>query len=956
MIKTNSTHRLIPYLLMFLSFLGFGQSSLDNNLISDKNFRQGKLKNGLTYYIKSLPNSQPKVDLRLLVKAGIFNQDSSQVDIAHFVEHMAFKTTRNFPKGIRNHIELWNKYNMSRFDFNGHSGLRFTQYKYRTPANNTKALKTGLLWFKDIADGLKMTVEDIDKDRGVMLQEFIERSRDNLEEILIENKLERQLFPGRQNLSNISDHLRNFNPQVLRSFYKEWYRPNLMGISIVGPIKNLDQIEKEIIKRFSNIEVNQNPKKLINYDSIFINRPTRFVVVNGKAANNSSIERNTIFKLHFRDKSMLNLSNNIEVIQRKYKWNIFQHILNKRFREASDVYNSSFSAHAFQRGILPLTLRIKVTIREDKEDEALKKTFRILKQIQKKGISDAEFKEAMEKQFNSIVNNVDHQDYWIETIKNYFFWKDPVEFDNIKIISDWLSNFTLGDFNQFIREENFSMPEDIGIIASSNHQALYYKENKIRNWIKEIGEEKVTAYSSPTIPKYLMSPAKLNQLKGGKIKDKEIGASGALELKLNNGIKLILKSYKPSSGVDQDKILIHGFTSHGALDFSQIDYFSAINSPRFIKNSGAGGLDKFQMQRYLSSTSLWWGGIHFYMDNLESGIKIGASPEDLEKMLQLIYLYFTHPNKNEEAFKDWKNDRRRFYANPSSDLKDIDLRVLIRKFIGDSSGTVLGTDHFNGLKKTNMEWGHKIFCKIFQASNEFTFLISGDFKTESVLPILNKYLGNLPNHPSKSLSETSKVIYNSLPKGPLYKKYSLPENYKKSNMLYKPVYIKETDAKPDWKERLKIKALGAVVDKLVWDLRFEKGYSLYAVGAAGRLNEETNQYTIGASFNCLPEEYPSLREEFLLITNDLKSTFITEELLEQSLKRMIFLAIPDGRINSNREMQNRLYSYYRYNTVWVDPQKKLNFIKTLTPVDIKESANELFKDEHLYEFAMGGNL
>ncbi|MBZ9629795.1 insulinase family protein [Salegentibacter sp. LM13S] len=955
MVLFKNIYKLIPHSFMILSFLGFGQTSLDTSLTTERNFREGKLKNGMKYYIKSVPNSQPTIHLKLLVRVGVHNQDSSQADIAHFVEHMAFKTTENFPKGIQNHTELLNRNNMSRFDLKAHYGQRFTEYIYLSPDENIEALKTGLLWFEDIAVRLKMTPQDIDSEREVMIQEFIERSGDNLDKSIVRNKLKRQLLPGHQNLTDISMHLRNFEPEKLKNFYKDWYRPDLMGVIVVGSLDNIDKIEQEIIKRLSDIPVKQNPKQPVNYDSIFLNQPPRFVVVNGNTKHKNSEASTTLFNLHFRDKSMLNLSSNFEVLKRKYKWSIFQDILNKRFREASNVYNSPFSANMFQRGILPLSLRLKLSIKNGKEEEALKKTFQILKQLQKYGVSGSEFKEAMERQLHAISNN-NEQEYWIEAIKTHFLNEETIQIDSLENFSNWASNFKLDDFNQFIRQENFSMPEDIGIIASSDHQKLLYKENEIRNWIKEIDKESIHVYSPPPVPKYLLSPNKINEFKEGKIEDMGVGASGAMKFKLKNGVNLILKPFKPSPGVEQDNILIHGIAPIGALDFPHEDYFSAVNAPGFIKNSGAGGFDKFQIQRYLANSSLWWGGIHLYLDNLESGIKIGASPTDLEKMLQVIYLYFTQPNKSKDAFQDWKKDQKRFYKNPSSDLKDTDLRVLIRKVLGDSSEVLTGTERFKGLEKTNMNRGHEIYRNIFQASNEFTFIVSGEFKKDSVLPIFNKYLGNLPNDHTESSPESKQLTKNSLPKGPFYKEFVFPGNYNKSNVLYKPKYIKATNIKPDWKEKLRIQALGAVVNKLVWDLRFEKGYALYVTGAVGEFNEKINQYSIGASFNCLPEEYPLLRKEFSQIINNLKSDLITEELLEQSLKRLRFLSVPDGRIKSNREMQNRLYSHYRYDTEWIDPKKKFDFIKTLSPEDIKESANVLFKDEYLYEFVIGKNL
>ena len=144
-------------------------------------------------------------------------------------------------------------------------------------------MKTGLRWFGDIAGRLHLKDNEIDEERGVMIQEVISRSGDNIEEALTQSKLQAQLVPCKTDESNFIAHQENFNPGRLRQFYNDWYRPDLMAILIAGKIDNPNRLIEQIERNFSHISPKPNPKKAINCDSLFFNQPPRFAVVANKA-------------------------------------------------------------------------------------------------------------------------------------------------------------------------------------------------------------------------------------------------------------------------------------------------------------------------------------------------------------------------------------------------------------------------------------------------------------------------------------------------------------------------------------------------------------------------------------------------------------------------------------------------------------------------------------------------
>src|SRR5690606_16178309 len=237
------------------------------------------------------------------------------------------------------------------------------------------------------------------------------------------------------------------------------------------------------------------------------------------------------------------------------------------------------------------------------------------------------------------------------------------------------------------------------------------------------------------------------------------GVMGANEILLKNGVKVILKSYKPSSGRKKERIMLHGYRTEGASNFPNEDYFNAINAPSIIKNTGVGNKNKFEINRLLAGTS-FQQGIQPYVDYYESGIRGDALSKDFEKMLQLVYLYFSNPRKDSIAFHDWKKNELTSYLQPRYGLIREDFNVKIREMLGDSTRIPRGTVRMEGISETEMHRAYEIYNILFGNAKGFTFIISGNFSLDKVIPLAQKYLGNLPNTKSNSI-RASKVIEGS---------------------------------------------------------------------------------------------------------------------------------------------------------------------------------------------------
>ena len=927
----------------------------------DTSIRHGVLPNGFTYFIRSLPEPQPKLYMRLYNKAGSSEEDADQFDVAHGVEHLANKATKNFPEGIDN-SEVIKELEISKYDMLAYSG-RFTEYYFDAPPGNPLAVKTAFLFFKDIAQGLSLTDRDIYSVKGELRQEFLSNGADRIDERAAERKLEAGLFPCRPPEPDFLDNLRGQKNEVFRRFYRDWYRPDLLALSIVGNIENVDQLEKEIKETFSVLKPPMNPRQKMDCDSLFLSRDPQFVVVERTPEHFNFIPDTKVdLQILYRDPITMENLDNLRGIKRLFLLRLLITIANERLKESIKGYNSFTVGirDAYKQDSEPTMLRIQAELENPTvEKNALQQILYVLRQIQEYGISGVEWNDLKQEQMKNL-ENVDEEnpEYWIDEVKNYYTRGEALPANKSTLIKDWFSSLSLSDFNSFVHNFLSKEPEDIGIVASTGHAALALTENEVRSWIKDAYQEDVKPYEQPTVPMNLMDSKHIEQLKRAKVKSSRTAESGAQEYLLSNGVKLILKQVNPSPGLYQDKILIHGFTLKGANCFPKQDFYSAVNAPDIVENSGVSGLNKFELDMFLSKRGMSRGVISSYIGSEESGIQGSSIISNFETILQLIYLHHSSPQKNKKAFEDWRLNEYKSYRENSG--KNWIFLPALREGLGNSAvlGTVLGRrllesnpEMLEGIEKVDFEDSYEIFRELFGNAKDFTFIISGDFQVESILPLAQKYLGNLPNSASsKFCPSIEKEVFS--PATPVSRTLEAPKNYRMETAEYNISFVKPSLSSLDWKEQIKVEALGWVTTQKAWRIRFEMGLAVYDVRINGNFNHDLNRYEISGTFTCTPTEYPIVRKEVHKVISEMKSGNISTDVLEGGIDIMHLFYDLDKRGGKHMDIHQNLYERYRYGQPFVEPGKIEDYIHSLTRKDIIEAANEYYQDEYLYEFVM----
>ena len=850
---------------------------------------------------------------------------------------------------------------MTKYDMVAFSG-ETTRFYFDAPADKPKAVETGLLFFKDIANGLSLTDADINNVKGELQQEFLMKMADRLNEAAADKKLRAGFFPCIQDEPDFLENLGKQENEVFRRFYRDWYRPDLLTLSIVGNIKDIDALEQQLTSTFSDLVSPENPRKKLNCDSLFYEREPQFITVE-RVPKPSAIIPDTEVELQiiFRDITTFKNISNKQGLKRLFLARWLGEILNKRFKDNISDYDSFpvFVEDGFKHGRLP-SLQLEANFDDAiTAKEAIQNISEVIKQVQKFGVSDSEWRELKLEQLNNFEQQADNtNDYWSRGIQKYILKGEALPENKKGFLQDLLLSIPLDDFNAFVTDFLDKQPEDIGIIAPTGHQSLALTEEQVRSWIKEVYKKATTPYQPLSVPQELMDSEEISKLRTAEIHEDKFSKSGAHHYLLNNGIKLILKPLESTLSSEKNKVIIHGFALKGASCFPSEQFFSAVYSPQIIRNAGVNGLNKFELERYLSKRDLLPGLVTSYIGREESGIQGSSSKKDLDLLLQLIYLTITSPNKDVEAFKDWKRSELKSYVN---DERSWIVPPILDNAIGDRSILEFSQqfgDKFlkksrkmlEGIPKINLDDSYEAYHKIFGDAGDFTFIISGDFEVDSVLALASKYLGNLPTSNSVSCPKNVQTDFQTA--GPVFELIKAPENYEMKNVLYQIAFVKPAQSQSDWKEQYLVEALSRVTEEKAWRLRFGMGLAVYNVSVYGRFNPDIKRYEISSSFSCKPDEYPIIKNEMHKIISELKSGEISADEFKGGMATMHLFYDLDKRGGRILAQSVTLYKQFRYGQSWVEPSELEDFLNSLTIEDITEAANKYYQEENRYELFM----
>jgi zinc protease len=891
----------------------------------------GKLPNGLTYYVRKNTEPKNRAELYLVNKVGSVLEADDQQGLAHFTEHMAFNGTRDFPK---NDMVSFLQKSGVKFgaDLNAYTSFDETVYQLPLPTDSVAVFEKGFNILANWAAYQTFDPKEIDSERGVVLGEKLANGKNAQE------RLSNQTYPVLLNNSRYAlripigkeDILKTFKPEAIKSFYHDWYRPDLQAIIAVGDF-DPERVVELIKRNFSSLQnpANEKPR------TIYSVPPTPGTVVKIATDKEFPYTLAEIIVKHPQAtiKTAADFMQSIRI-------QLFNQMLNDRISELSQkptppfVYGQSSYGPFIGRQDAFTTIAVA---KPGGLETAIKAAVAETERVRRFGFTLTELERAKQSALLGIDNAYRERDKtrsanFVGEYQQNFITGDAIPglsfeynfyVNNINKISLEQMNALAG---KFVSDQN----RVIVIEAPDNEKDKLPNEKTILEWIGSAGKG-VTAYVDNTSDKPLLGKLPT----AGKVTDSKVDSLiGTTTFTLSNGIKVILKPTQ----FKNDQVLINGYSFGGTSLASDDDYTSAELAGGIIGTSGIGDFTQIQLNKILSGKNV---SVSPYISNVAQGITAGTTPKDFETAMQLIYLYFTQPRKDADVWQANISQTNALLANRGLNPGSV---------FQDTISSTLNNHNFREmvvtperLNKASLDKAYSFYKDRFADASSFVFTFVGNFDVNVLKPYIEAYLGSLP---STNRKETYKNLNIFPPVGQITKTVNKGIGEKGSVQLVFSGAYDYNDA-----SNIQIDALEEILQIRLLDRLREKDGGTYAPGVRANYKKIPNsRYSFTISFECAPADIDKLTSDALDEVNKLRQTgalqadidkFIAEEArsTQVQLKENVFWAGYLGAASQNQD----------------DPDAILRHVSNLSNIttqSTKDAANKYLSGNNLIKFIL----
>ncbi len=706
-------------------------------LPADSLVRQGVLPNGLTYYIRHNETPKGQADFYIAQKVGSINEEESQRGLAHFLEHMCFNGTENF-KG--NEVVSWLETKGVKFGYNLNAYTGFDETVYNisnVPVNNTAVEDSCLLILHDWADGLLLLPEEIDKERGVIHEEW--RMRNVGTQRLMEKQLPvmyKDSKYGYRMPIGLMEVVDNFDPQVLRDYYETWYRPDQQGIIVVGDI-DVDRIENKIKELFSPIKMPENPK-IREYAEVPDTEGTIYAI---DADPEQSNARATMY---FKNDVLPRELRNTQVyLMTDYVTDMITSMLNSRLDElgasadppyaaAGSVYGNFFAANTKD------ALTIVALGKDGNITPALAAVYRELLRAIRGGFTVSEYDRAREEYLSALekaYNNREktENETYVNTYVRSFIDGTPMmdiatEYEVMKQIAQQIpveminmaAKELISDNNRVVsimlpEKEGMTLPAEAEVAAA----LAAVDAEDIAPFVDEVKAE-------PLIPQ-LPAPGKV-------VKKENLEKWGAEKWTLSNGATVVVKK----TDFKADEILMDA-QALGGTSVLPDEYNASLKFlPMAQYQHGLGDYTYKDLQKYLQGKQC---SVSFGFDDYTRDINGTTTPKDLPVMMELLYMGFTNFNITADEFAATQNMMTGILHNQESTPEYIFGKVVSQELYKNPRREPISTADISAAK---LDQTLDIMHKMTANAADYTFFFVGSIDDKTFQPLVEQYIATLP--------------------------------------------------------------------------------------------------------------------------------------------------------------------------------------------------------------------
>jgi zinc protease len=908
-------------------------TNLDTPIPIDKAIRKGTLANGLTYYIKKNAKPEKRMELRLVIKAGAINEDSDQNGVAHFVEHMLFNGTEHFPKNDLVHYleKIGVRFGA---DLNAYTSTDQTVYQLPIPTDKPELISNGFKILADWAGHATFDPKEIDKERGVVLEEW------RLHQGAYK-RAEKVHRPTEYYGSKLEQHdvigdvqvIQKAPYAVIKRFYQDWYRPDLMAVIAVGDF-DVEQIEKQIKDNFAGLKIADKPRQLTG-DDIEI-KPNQEPLISTYADSEQT-------------------SNIVEIIYKKPaekpgSFGSYQHdfihgmastILAERvndllqknnppFQNAGMFYGNFFrNTDIFGIYSIPKTENFITGYRA-----ALTEVFRGIQQ----GFSIGEYNRAktnllsaLETQYNNR-NKIESANFADEYISNFIDNK-PIPGIELQysLNQKFAENISVEDINQTIQDYITADNMFITVTTTQKQGITAPTKEELLSIYQELKNTQFPAYKDDFSDKKLFS----EEVKPGSIvKTTEIKEIGLTEFTLSNGIKVLVK---PTTFNDSE-ILFQAFSKGGNSLVPEQEYLNGEYAAQIVEAGGIADFNNITLRKILTGKEV---SVSPYIDDVYEGFSGSTTPKDTETLFQLLHLYFIRPHKDKESFdafitltKQWVDDLKR---SPTREFKE---SITYTMSGNDPRSKPVTKEMIQGL---DLDKAYRIYQERFADASDFTFVFVGNINMETFKPFLTQYLASLP---TKGVKENFKNVFHDKPKQAIQQDF-----YKGKEDKSNVVLRMNGDAEYNRKNIYISDALEQILNYRLTDkLREEKGAVYSPSGYVSLQHYPKSEYMVGINLGCKPSKAKSLIKTVKGILQELQTHNPTDEDMQKV--READTRQYENNLKENSYWMSEIERAYSNDLEVKDILRYPELVKNLTKEDIKQAANQYFKLNALKEFVL----
>ena len=697
----------------------------------DAQLRKGRLDNGLTYYVYPNQNPRGEAVYRLFVKAGSVHERDDQQGLAHFLEHLAFNGTRHFPgDGIVRFLQ--SKGAKFGKDLNAHTSFAETIYKLQLPCGDPLMVDSTLTILADWASGLTIAPEEVEKERGVILSEWLSRGGTQTDNSM---KLVMELLNGSpySHRITIGDTaiIRHATPQTIRDYYDQWYTPQLMAVAVVGDI-DADSVERLIRSKFGGLSGKPVKAKAPTIPSY---KKERATIATDKGVTSTQLD---MLMLLPQPKAVRTAKDYKQYLTRS----LINRLMKQRFNALSfdnPAYATASVQHSRFLGATGVT-DASVELQKGKLRQGISDFIAHQQQIYRYGFTQTEIARASKSLLSGMQGKVRSgqqprsAELMNELYADYYDGNMLISRENeLNLMERFLPELDSVKLLKQIKKVFETRPMHYLLRGPEEVSAELGSEDSLLQFISECRQRPVKRYYKRVdVPDELCNVPPAEHI----VSETAIPAIDATDLRLDNGVRVIFRQ----TDADRGRIVLSGFRKGGQYSIDSLRYYTSLVGPSVVTLSGAGQFSRDALSHYLTGSST---SMHFLVDKLRTGVAGSARLEQAETMFQLLWLKWTQPQLDTAVCQLTIEKLIENYQQKQD--------TPLEKFSRELGWLMSGRNYTNAVltdtlvrQRVRQDDMLPLFHQFYGAASGYTFIIMADCELDDVRPLISTYIGSLP--------------------------------------------------------------------------------------------------------------------------------------------------------------------------------------------------------------------